>query len=83
MRAHPRSACAMGHAMPTYRLASINSATGRETFFNEFEAEDDAAAIRTVERGYGEPPMELWCGNRLVSRFAGVAEDGGHPVSSE
>ena len=56
--------------MPVYRVDFLNPNSTQVAFFKEFSAADDAAALRVVRERPLEQPVELWCGNRSVGRFA-------------
>jgi hypothetical protein len=60
-----------------YRLYVLSAPEGRFIGFEEFEADDDVAAVRQSEQFVGERPLELWCGSRKVrsipARFAASA----------
>lgn len=51
--------------MSDYRLYWMNE-LGHIERVGEFDAEDDATAIATVEQSRGHSPLELWCGTRKV-----------------
>ena len=57
--------------MPTYLLRFTFPTSGRTHFVAEIEAEDDAAALRALQRRPPDPHVELWCDDRLVGRGAG------------
>ncbi len=54
--------------MNCYRLYLVTD-TGHIAQREELVADDDAEAIRFVERIPAAPTCELWCGSRLVQGF--------------
>ena len=59
--------------MTYYRLYFLNGPGGRIQEFREFEAEDDLAALRRAADWRTVSPMELWCGDRRVRSWDGLA----------
>ena len=55
--------------MQCYRLYFIDLRTGRIKSFEEFEAEDDSAAMLRADRLRGDGPIELWCQGRQLSKW--------------
>jgi hypothetical protein len=49
-----------------YRLYVLSAPDGRFIGFEEIQADDDVAAVRSAERFAGDRPLELWCGSRKV-----------------
>ena len=56
--------------MSYYRLYLLDSPGGRFVGFEEFEAVDDAEALRMAEQVPGGQARELWCGKRKVKTFS-------------
>lgn len=56
--------------MGYYRLYLLDGPKGRFVGFEEFEAADDAEAVRIAEEGPDSRARELWCGKRKVRNFA-------------
>lgn len=56
--------------MPWYRLFHLNG--GHIFHADEFEAEDDVAAVRLAEQRTGQHALELWSGARRVKFFDAV-----------
>jgi hypothetical protein len=55
--------------MSYYRLYFMCRASGHIERFEEIEAVDDLAAVRTAREQAGRQPLELWCQSRKVKRF--------------
>lgn len=55
--------------MQRYRLCFLDFPTGRVKTFEEFEAEEDSAAVIEAERRRGDGPMELWCQARKIVKW--------------
>jgi hypothetical protein len=53
-----------------YRLYFLNAVSGHIDRFEEYDVDDDAAAIERAERRCGAVPLELWSGGRKVRHFA-------------
>ncbi|HXH53686.1 MAG TPA: hypothetical protein VNH53_09710 [Sphingomicrobium sp.] len=58
--------------MAYYRLYFFDGAGGHITGVAEFEAHSDPAAIAAAEATRGIAPMELWCAERPVRRWAAL-----------
>jgi hypothetical protein len=57
--------------MVLYRLCFINPNTGQVDREREIEANDDVDAIHIAGES-NHRPLEVWCSDRKVSRFAGA-----------
>ena len=55
--------------MACYRLYLMSPHNGHIDSFEEFEAEDDEAAIARLEGRSFKRPAELWASNRKVRRY--------------
>lgn len=55
--------------MQCYRLYFVDLPTGRVKDFQEFEADNDGAAVVQAERLRGDGPMELWCRARRIVKW--------------
>lgn len=55
--------------MAYYRLYFLNDRTGHIDRFEEFDVDDDEAAVARAHRQLGTSPLELWSGGRKVSRL--------------
>jgi hypothetical protein len=55
--------------MQCYRLNFVDLPTGRVKNFQEFEAENDGAALIEADRLRGDEPMELWCQDRRIAKW--------------
>lgn len=53
-----------------YRLYVLARPDGHFVGFEEFEADDDVAAVRVAQTHLDEKPLELWCGKRKVKSFS-------------
>ncbi|GAA4714890.1 hypothetical protein H9L13_05025 [Sphingomonas lutea] len=58
--------------MSYYRLYFMSSFSGHIEGFEEFDAEDDAQAVKLAETRQGALGMELWCLHRRVRQFAAL-----------
>ena len=58
--------------MAYYRLYQLHGPRNEVENFHEFEAPDDASAIRVGEERRGINPMELWQSHRKVMRWEGL-----------
>lgn len=56
-----------------YRLYFINPENDAIERFADFEAPDDAAALKLAHEHAGEQPLELWCRQRKVERLEPLA----------
>jgi hypothetical protein len=52
-----------------YRCYFLGGIGSRFTRSHEFEAADDAKAMRIAEAWREGRPMELWCGSRMVKTW--------------
>jgi hypothetical protein len=57
--------------MSYYNLYYINGRMGYLDRSDAFDAMNDEEAVGIATRRAGSQPLELWCGGRLVQRFAG------------
>ena len=64
--------------MAYYRLYHLRGAKNEVQSFEEFDAEDDAAAIAQGEALHDGFAMELWSGHRKVHRWETI---GGEPAT--
>ena len=58
-----------GGIVAIYRLYLLESVETHIAGYKEFDAPDDAAAIRVADGFAGEYVMDLWCDRRKVRRF--------------
>jgi hypothetical protein len=56
-------------AMAYYRLYFLDDRTGRIERHEQFEANDDDAALDAIGPHIGDQPLELWTGGRKVGQF--------------
>ena len=56
--------------MSYYNLYYINGRMGYFDRSEAFDAMNDEEAVGIATRRAGSQPLELWCGGRLVQRFA-------------
>jgi len=56
--------------MSYYNLYYINGRMGYFDRSDAFDAMNDEEAVGIATRRAGSQPLELWCGGRLVQRFA-------------
>ena len=56
--------------MSYYNLYYINGRMGYFDRAESFDAMNDQEAVGIAARRAGVQPLELWCGGRLVQRFA-------------
>ena len=62
--------------MGYYRLYLLDGPNGRFIGIEEFEAADDAEAVRLAEQLPGRNARELWCGKRKVKTLAAKSAAG-------
>ncbi len=55
--------------MRCYRLLFVDLPTGHIKDFQEFEAENDDAALVVADRLRGDAPMELWSQGRKIVKW--------------
>ena len=55
--------------MRCYRIYFVDLPTGRVKMVQEFEAENDGAALIEADRLRGDEPMELWCQDRRIAKW--------------
>jgi hypothetical protein len=56
--------------MSYYNLYYVNGRMGYFDRADSFDAMNDQEAVSIAARCAGAQPVELWCGGRLVQRFA-------------
>lgn len=60
--------------MSYYNLFYINGRMGYFDRSYSFDAMNDEEAVDIAAQRAGAQPLELWCGGRLVQRFAPAAQ---------
>ena len=56
--------------MPHYKIHILRDDPRNIDRSFQFEARNDDEAVSTVQPASGDVPLELWCGERIVQRFA-------------
>ena len=71
--------------MPLYQLRFNFPGSGRTNFFTEFEAMDDASALKAYARRAPDLEAELWCGDRHIrtSESDGSSAEGAPPGTTD
>ena len=59
--------------MSYYRLYFMDAFSGHIQRFEEFDADDDRAAVALAESHKGPRALELWCSHRKVARLEAVS----------
>ena len=66
-----------------YRLYQLRGPKNEVEFFQEYEADDDAAAIAAAERWRSLDAMELWSNHRKIHRWEAVDATGQEEARAE
>jgi len=66
-----------------YRLYQLRGPKNEVEFFQEYEADDDAAAIAAAERWRSLDAMELWSNHQKIRRWEAVIASGQEEARAE